>query len=198
MTSHPKSNQLSLRHHTAWPKSAGFTLLEIVIVLAITALIIGGSITVMLISSSERKLSDASGEIELLAKKARAASILHQTPYAIEFRPGSVSIVPLAEAGNMERLTSGGNSIGGSEINSSSRPVLREDISIDPDIVLSIRPWNATNFITPSETTFPIWRFDPDGLSEPITVRLTIGDSYSQDTYHPLTATIADSERAAN
>lgn len=176
----------------------GFTLLEIVIVLAISALIIGGAITTVILSSSERVLRNTSGEIELLAKRARSASILRQTPYAIEFRPGSVRILPFAETGSLDRTTALGNAIGGTESDTMERPALRDEIAIDPDIVLTIRHWNGSGFITPTETLAPVWRFDPDGLSEPLTVRLTIGDSYAQDTYHPLTATISDSELEAN
>lgn len=99
----------------------------------------------------------------------------------------------------MERTTALGNAIGGTASDSPlSKPALREEITIDQDIALTIRRWNTTNYITPSETLIPVWRFDPDGLSEPLTVRLTLGNSYAQDTYHPLTATIADSELDAN
>ena len=38
-----------------------------------------------------------------------------------------------------------------------------------------------------------VWRFDPDGLCEPISVRLTLDKSWMEDTYHPLTATIRES-----
>lgn len=174
-----------------------FTLLEIVIVLAITATIIGGAITTVVLSSSERVLRNASGEIELLAKKARTASILHQTPYAIEFHPGSVRLLPFAEASDIERTTALGNSIGGEAVNTSSRPSIHDEIELDPDISLTIRHWNSDTFSKPTETLIPVWRFDPDGLSEPLTVRITIGESYAQDSYHPLTATIADSELEA-
>lgn len=178
--------------------SRGFTLIEIVMVLLVIGVITGGAITAMLLSSSERVLRNNSGEIELLAKKARAAAILRQTPYAIEFRPGSVRLLPFAETGNLERTTALGNSIGGIESGTLSRAALHDEIAIDPDIVITIRHWNTENYITPTENLFPVWRFDPDGLCEPITVRLTLGDSYAQDTYHPLTAAVADSELEAN
>jgi prepilin-type N-terminal cleavage/methylation domain-containing protein len=185
---------------TWWGNSParGFTLLEIVIVLAIAGVIIGGSIAAVVLSSSERVLRNASSEIELLAKKARTAAILHQTPYAIQFHPGSVSLLPLAETMELNRLTALGNEIGGVESNKDLPPTLHQDISIDPDIQLTIRHWNSANFITPTENLIPTWRFDPQGLSEPLTIRLTKGNSYAQDTYHPLTATISDSELEAN
>lgn len=176
----------------------GFTLLEIVIVLAISGLIIGGAIATVVLASSQRKLTVTSSEIELLAKKARTAAILHQTPYAIEFHPGFVRLLPLSQASELERTTALGNEIGGTLSDSeNATPQVREQIDIDSDLILTIRRWNTDNFVTPTENFIPVWRFDPEGLSEPITVRLSIDESYAQDTYHPLTATIADSELEA-
>lgn len=176
----------------------GFTLIEIVIVLAIIGVITGSSIAAMMLTSSERKLRNVSSDVELLAKKARTAAILSQTPYAIEFRSGGVRLMPLSQASETERTTALGNSIGGEAVESSGNRAIHEEISIDPDIKLSLRRWNTSEFIVPDDESVPIWRFDPDGLSEPITVRFTLGNSYAQDTYHPLTAAIADSELEAN
>lgn len=201
MTCHPRSEPSQGKAHHPFRRpqlSQGFTLIEIVIVLMIIGLVTGGSIAAMLLTSSERVLRNASGEIELLAKKARTASILHQTPYAIEFHAGSVRLLPFAEASEFERTTALGNSIGGEAVEQEGPRSIREEIEIDPDITLTVRRWNTTDFITPSENKVPVWRFDPDGLSEPLTVRFEIGKSYAMDTYHPLTATIADSELEAN
>lgn len=203
MTSLPRTNGLFA---ASPPKSVkrpscdirgGFTLLEIVIVLAVSALIIGGAITTVILSSAERKLRNASSEIELLAKRARTAAILHQTPYAIQFRPSAVTVLPFAETSEINRTTALGNEIGGTEAAGVTHPTLHDSLEIDPDILLTIRHWNTSEFTTPTENLVPTWRFDPDGLSEPLTVRLAIGESYAQDTYHPLTATIADSELEA-
>ena len=203
MISHPKINVAGAscpRPFGRIPASritGGFTLLEIVIVLAVSALIIGGAITTVILSSAERKLKNASSDIELLAKRARTAAILHQTPYAIQFRPGTVSVLPFAETSDLVRASAFGNDLSDGEAGENSRPTLRDFIEIDPDILLTVRRWNTNDFTTPTENQIPTWRFDPDGLSEPLTVRLTIDESYAQDTYHPLTATIADSELEA-
>lgn len=176
--------------------SAGFTLLEIVIVLIIAALVVGGSIATVMLNDSERILSNQSGEIELLAKKARTSAILHQTPYAIEFHPNSIKLLPLSQSVLNKRTTALGREIGGSD-NTPPAPRATQTLSIDPNILISIRRWNTADFITPDKNVIPVWRFDPDGLCEPITVRLTLDNSYAQDTYHPLTATITDSELEA-
>jgi len=175
----------------------GFTLLEIVIVLIVIGVITSGAIAALAINSSQRALTSQSEEIELLAKKARTAAILHQTSYAIEFHQGSIKLLPYAQAHSTERSTASGNSIGGAASEHTSQGNLQETLTINPDISLTIRHWNTADYITPTESIVPVWRFDPDGLCEPITVRLTLDDSYAQATYHPLTATVADSELVA-
>ncbi len=39
-----------------------------------------------------------------------------------------------------------------------------------------------------------IWRFDSDGLCEPISVQYVMDNSYLRNTFHPLTAAISDTE----
>lgn len=186
----------SLCGNTATRK--GFTLIEIVVVLLIIGLITGGAIAAITFNGAERALTSQSGEIEMLAKKARTAAILHQIPYAIEFHNDSIKLMPYAQSNKLERTTALGNEIGGRSSDQKTGPNLNETILIDPDITLTIRRWNTESFISPSKSQIPVWRFDPDGLCEPITVRLVLDDSYAQDTYHPLTAGIADSELEAN
>jgi prepilin-type N-terminal cleavage/methylation domain-containing protein len=172
-------------------KQAGFTLIEIVMVLAIAAVIMGGAVGMMIYSSDERVLRDASGEIELLAKRARTISILNQTPYALEFREGIVRLLPLAQAGLSERR-SGRNRFEAVEPPAVETPENRH-LSLEPGMGIFIRRWNSDTWHSTLKNTVHVWRFDPDGLCEPITVRMVYGKSWAEDTYHPLTATIRES-----
>jgi type II secretion system protein H len=176
----------------------GFTLIEIVIVLLIIGIITAGVIAALTINSSSRVLTTQSGEIELLAKKARTVAILQQKPYAIEFHPGLLKLVPFSQASTRERTTARGNEIGGRSSDSTSSQNIQESLIIHSEIQLTVRHWNTQAFLTPDDKNIPVWRFDPDGLCEPLTVRLVTENSYAQDTYHPLTAAIADSELEAN
>lgn len=144
----------------------------------------------MIINSDDRIMRDSSGKVELLAKRARASAILQQIPYALELRPGGiVRLMPFALAGRDEKTTAGGHSIGGDE---EEKPYgTYDEIALDPDITVQLRRWNAEQFLTPQDDLPLVWRFNPDGLCEPITLRYTIDESWQEDTFHPLTAAIA-------
>lgn len=174
---------------------AGFTLLEIVIVLVIASVVIGGAVGLMVYSSDERALRNASGEIEMLAKRARATAILLQTPYALEFREGVVRLLPLAEAGQIERRTASGRRVGGEEVPTGRAE--RWEYPLEPGIDLFVRRWNSSEWFSTRKDNIHVWRFDPTGLCEPLSVRLTLGESWAEDTYHPLTATVRDSQLEA-
>jgi type II secretion system protein H len=166
----------------------GFTLLEIVIVLGVAALIIGGVVGSVVLSSDQRTLSNTVGEIELLAKRARTISILKQTPYALEFREGVVRLMPLAQAGMPEKRKS---LIAEEEAGPTDESRV---LKLEDSMTVSILRWNSEKWLTTTKDTIHIWRFDPDGLCEPISLRLTFNQSSAQNTYHPLTATAIESE----
>ena len=163
----------------------GFTLIEIVMVLAIAAIVMGGAVGLMISSSDERVLRNVSGEIELLAKRARTIAILNQTPYALEFREGVVRLLPFAQAGMDLKK-------GQLEMETASTDKSRQ-ISLDSGVEILIRRWNSEEWFNTQKKSVHVWRFDPDGLCEPLSIRITLDKSWAEDTYHPLTATISDS-----
>ncbi len=161
-------------------------------VLAIIAVIMGGAIGMMVYSSGERTLRRASAEIELLAKRARTIAILHQTPYALEFSEGVVRLLPLAQAGQDLKKDLSRRHIG-AEQESEASPESRV-LDLQENLTLSIRRWNSEAWIPIAKNAVQVWRFDPEGLCEPVSIRLTLGDSWSEDKYHPLTAAISESQ----
>jgi hypothetical protein len=165
--------------------------LEIVMVLVITGIVMGGAVGLMMFSSDERDLRNASGEIELLAKRARTTAILLQTPYALEFREGIVKLMPLAEAGRDEKRTVGGRRIGGERVVEKGSGE-RWEYRLEGGMEVAVRRWNSSEWLATRKDTIHVWRFDPSGLCEPISVRLSLDKSWSEDTYHPLTAAIRE------
>ncbi len=168
-------------------------------VIAIAAMIAGGSIGMMIYSSDERSLRDVSGEVELIAKRARTIAILHQTPYALEFRQGEVRLLPFVEAGRDDRqiLDDVGVTTNDdvTEPGQARREPVRDFLTLRGDISVAIRRWNTQNFIPIERNATVIWRFDPDGLCEPLSIRYALENgNWAEDAFHPLTATISDSQ----
>lgn len=176
-------------------KTAGFTLIEIVMVIAIAAVIMGGAVGFMVFSSEGRSLRDASGEVELLAKRARTAAILFQTPYAVELRSGVIRLMPLAEAGRRDtnRRTVGGHKIGG-ETEAPTTGGDHYEYTFPEGTEVFIRRWNSNDWLPSGGDSIHIWRFDPNGLCEPLSMRYVYGSSWLIDTFNPLTGAIRDTE----
>lgn len=169
----------------------GFTLIEIIMVLAIAGVVMGGAMMMVVSSSDERHLRKASGKIEHMAKQARTMSILHQTPYALEFSEKGVRLMPFAQT----EMVGKKGSFARSREPQPDSPEFAEDRQTDltHGMTLAIRHWNSSEWL-PSSKNVHCWRFDPDGICEPISIRLQIENSWAEDTYHPLTATIRESQ----
>ena len=173
---------------------AGFTLLEMVLVLVAIAVLGGGAITVMILSSDERALGDATSEVEALAKRARTIATLQQRPYALEFRENQVHLMPLAEAlmepdrreGVAEALEAGAK-LEGSRFSSE-----RQSWAAEEGMQISVRRWASEEFLPTNGKVRQIWRFDPEGPCEPITIHFQMEKSWAEAEFNPLTAAIRD------
>jgi prepilin-type N-terminal cleavage/methylation domain-containing protein len=183
---------------------AGFTLLEIVVVLVIVAIVIGGAFGLMIASDDERALNRDSVEIEVLAKRARAISSLQQRPYALEFYEQTVTLMPLAEAlldprdrednraAQEERQAKSAS--GGAPASSGFSP-MHAKWTINEGNRMLVRRWASDAWVPSDSKNRHVWRFDPEGFCEPIGVRLECGRSWVENEYHPLTGGIRDTAK---
>lgn len=172
-------------------RAAAFTLLEIVVVLAIASIVMGGAVGLMIYSSDERELRRGSTGIELMAKRARTTAVLQQTPYALEFRETEVRLLPLAQAGQIERTTALGREVGGREVEEEDDGTVKDTYLLG-DMKVFVRRWNSDQWLSTEKDVMHVWRFDPNGICEPLGVRLQVNESWNEDIYHPLTATIRE------
>lgn len=186
----------TISHHSVSRRLArGFTLLEMVIVLALIGLALGGAMTLFISTSSERQLKGAAGDMELLAKRARTVAMVQQTPYAITFFEQSVRLSPLVEAGytddqlkERQEFESDALRAGGPAPKFS--PV-RETLTFD-SFALSVRRWGSDNWVPMLRNDPQVWRFDPNGICEPVGVRLDFEDGWIEMEFHPLSASVRD------
>jgi prepilin-type N-terminal cleavage/methylation domain-containing protein len=177
------------------PSRRGFTLLEMVIVLALIGLAMGGAVTLFISTASERKLKEASGDLEVLAKKARMLAIVQQIPYSITFSEHAAHLGPLVEAGYNEndmnaRLDLEERAQIEGTNHAKFSPV-RETQSLE-DFVVSVRRWGAVNWGVMESSDTQVWRFDPNGICEPVGVRYEYKSGWVEMEFHPLSASIRE------
>lgn len=159
-----------------------FTLLEIVIALVVSALVVAGAVGLLKISSEEHALKKASRELEGLAKRARLSAVLEQTPCVLVFSESAVEMMPLAEAFGR-----------GEDDEDQGGEAKRWLLTFDNGMQVVTRRWNEVEWITSRGQERQIWRFDPNGLCEPIGVRLTMNQHVMELAFHPLTAAVSTS-----
>ena len=74
--------------HTVNPERShsGFTLLELIVVMAIMVIVFGSAAYMISIPNLEKDIREAHSDIEGLALRARAMSHTYQTPFVVELR----------------------------------------------------------------------------------------------------------------
>jgi len=173
----------------------GFTLLELVIVLALIGMAMGGAVALFITNSAERRLKSTAADLELLSKRARAVAMVQQTPYAITFFEQSARLTPLAEAGYTdEQLRERQDHEESMFQNGMPKPKfspVRSSISFR-GYDLSVRRWGANDFVPMLRNDPQVWRFDPNGICEPMGVRVEYDDGWMEMEFHPLTGSIRD------
>ena len=175
----------------------GFTLIEIVLVLALIALMIGGALGYMVISDDERVLSRSSVEVEVLAKRARALAALQQRPYALEFYEQTVSLMPLAEAMIDSRdrenaLARQEEMAAESAAPASGFTPVRASWTVDENVRMFVRRWASDTWLPVDIKSRHVWRFVPVGFCEPIGVWFQAEKSWLEAEFNPLTGGIRD------
>ena len=198
---------ISAVRKTSESRRAGFTLLEMVVVLSISMLIIGGALSKLYFSRDEAKLTDAYQSVEVLAKRARTISTLQQRPYALEFRDKTVSLMPFSEpamdSGDredlIEMLDEGAayeDDFAYTDEEQIDRPSeqvgVRDTWTAEPEMTLFIKRWATSDWVELKQRDRHVWRFDPSGICEPVGLRFEVDGSWVEVVFHPLTASVAD------
>lgn len=171
-----------------------------VIVLGIMGLLIGTAVTKFVLSSSERLLRTSQTDIEILSQKSRMLAIVQQTPYAITVYEDRLMLGPLAEAGYtpeelQERLEYERDQQDSGVTKPKFSPV-RETLDLSKFSV-SVMRWGAVDWVTMRNNDPQVWRFDSNGICEPISLKLEYEKGYLMMGFHPLSATVRELEMEA-
>jgi hypothetical protein len=139
-----------------------FTILEMVIVLAITVLLIGAATPAITGMMRAEQLKAPARELEAMAITARCNALAEQRPY---------QIVITGTGFTLERAS-------GKDAGVIGQYKLPESVEFE------MASWPAEKWGKPRRH---VWYFGPSGLSEPIRVMFRKGDSYFSQKYSAVT-----------
>jgi prepilin-type N-terminal cleavage/methylation domain-containing protein len=142
---------------------AGYTLLEISLVVAIIVLLAGASVPLVTGFTREQRLRDTVRELLVLAKTARTEAMTTGVPSRVIFGKKGFAVFHGADEDPsvVARLPAGTTYL--------------------------IRPFGTEKRERPDNQA---WLFQPSGLSEPLQVRVIEGDAWIEVEFDPLTAGI--------
>ena len=142
-----------------------YTLLEILLVLALIALLMGAAVPLVSGFSREQKLRDVMRELLVMAKTARTDAMTTGRPSEVIFGKKAFALRRSDE--KEPGLTS----------------------SLPSGMAYTLRAFGSEKSLKPDGQR---WVFQPSGLCEPITVRVVDGEAWMEVLFDPLTAGIAD------
>ena len=176
----------------------GFSLLELIVVMAITSIVFGAAAFMISIPNIEKDIREAHSGIENLALRARAMSQSYQQPFVIELSEGEARLMPMARPEDdlvPEPLEQVGERSALRSLDIMSWPVVYK---IDPKYRMAVRRWNSNDFQIVSDNVVETWIHQPNSPSEPLAIELVsdAGDAYLSREFHPLTAKATDFEMA--
>ena len=179
--------------HTGLKRAGGFSLLEIVFVLAMIAMLTTWLTLSVSTVETEQKLREASAGIESLAKRARNIAVKQQRAYQLTISAGGISIAPQYQQYSEE------DDFTQDEQNEDRATEQRfDDITAsevtDGDVTYEIKRWRSDDWELIEGDKKVVLALDPIGLVEPISIRCSIGKSWLIHELHPLTAGIRDEE----
>ncbi|HUF62806.1 MAG TPA: type II secretion system protein [Verrucomicrobiales bacterium] len=172
-------------------RSAGFTLIEIVVTLFIVLIILGTAVFSIDTVMKESRLQKESTAIKLAARKSLRTALAERRSFTITFRPTYFTVAPTYPDRVPEEVLAAQRRRGsrGRQVEEVLPPGgVRHDF--EEGMVLQVRRWGEMNWRLPGELG-DRWVFEPSGICEPISVRLNHETSYVELTFNPLTAAVA-------
>ena len=166
-----------------------FTLMEMLVALAIISVIVAGGFVATRSLNEERTLRAPLNELRLMAKKAWQQSMQEQRAWQIVLRKDKIIIQPKqAVLPEDQKLFKDADA----QLN---RGPGVESYDIDPEVRMEVKHWNEESWHDPRPD---IWLFEHSGLCEPISVRFITDYAVVSVQFDPLTAAVTNETFEAN
>lgn len=176
---------MRLRSSLSTPRLGGFTLIEIVVSIFIVTLILGVATLSFQSMQDESRLKTESVALKLAARKLMRQAVENNSSYSMTLGPTFFAIGPTYAESVIE------NNFQTMDLEQTMQQIRGQQHYLDNDVRLWVRRWNEQNF-RPPQVPFERWIFEPGGICEPLSLRLTYGDSTMSMTFNPLTAHVDD------
>ena len=166
-------------------KRRAFTLMEMLVALAIIGVIISGSVIAVGSLNDERNLRAPLNELRIMGKRAWARSMEEQRAWQIKLLPDRFVLEPKqpVNADDLKLFKDVDTKLGrGSGI---------DTYVIDPEVRMEVRHWGETEWHAPRPDA---WVFEHSGLCEPINIRFVSDFATVVVSFDPLTAAVASEE----
>jgi prepilin-type N-terminal cleavage/methylation domain-containing protein len=172
--------------------SKGFTLIELIVTLAIVLIILGTAVFSIDAVMEEGRLQKESTALKLAARKSMRTALAERRSYTITFMPTYFTVSPTYPDPVPQEVLERQRRRGRQQEEEILPPgAVRHDL--ERGMLLQVRRWGEMNWRLPGELG-DRWVFEPSGICEPISVRLSREDSYVELTFNPLTAAVAQED----
>lgn len=161
-----------------------FTLMEMVLVMAIVALVFAGVFVGMAALNDERALQKPYVELQGMAKTAWQRAMLEQNSQQIVFYSTRFELQPRQAVNEADaRFFSEMDKAKGRSSGAAG-------VDVPEGVRMEVRRWASNEWVKPGDKQPVAWIFDASGLCEPISVRFTseLGSVGAQ--FDPLTASV--------
>lgn len=158
-----------------------FTIMEMVVVMGVLTMIMSGTLVYFMGSDSEKAFRETADDIESLAREAQTRAIMTHNTYKIAFMGNRVGLFDHTQSTR--------------DAQDFTQNTPKKEVKLTHDqMKYSIQRWGQTNWVIPTDSRPVVWVFSPEGFVEPISINFKIKDSYLQQVYHPLSASVIDEE----
>jgi len=166
--------------------SAGFTLIELMVVISIALLVLGWGVPNILRTIDKQGISKAVFDLMEGCKQARAYAILTGQPAELVIRAEDGQMTVRKAKGPRLMRESGGEAVGVSSTGRTSGAKLTGfDKALADDVAIELLD---VNFIDQMQFSEGIVRFYPNGTSDEFTVVLRVDDDWRKVSLDPITA----------
>lgn len=164
-----------------------FTLMEMLIVLAIIGLVFAGSFAGLSSLNSRKVLSQPFDDIRSMAKTAWQRAMTEQRAWQIRFYPDRFVLEPKQAVNEEDRKM----------FRAADQALNRgsgvQTVTVSPEVVMEVRRWGQPQWITPQASPPVVWVFEHSGLCEPLSVRFTTEEAGTIGAqFDPLTASVVE------